>query len=107
MYLQSRHILIDPWPLHWIYSIIIFKFRIHALSFFMTLAITAAFCIWHWLLILNLYLFAILTTSTELMGSMADNGIQRQLKAILSADVKGYSKLMGDDVEFTVNTITA
>ena len=41
------------------------------------------------------------------MGSMADNGIQRQLKAILSADVKGYSKQMGDDVEFTVNTITA
>ena len=38
---------------------------------------------------------------------MTDNGMQRQLKAILSADVKGYSKLMGDDDESTVNTITA
>lgn len=34
-------------------------------------------------------------------------GIQRKLKAIFSADVKGYSKLMGDDDEATVNTITA
>jgi TolB-like protein/class 3 adenylate cyclase/Flp pilus assembly protein TadD len=32
--------------------------------------------------------------------------MHRQLKAILSADVKGYSKLMGDDDESTVNTIT-
>ena len=38
---------------------------------------------------------------------MTDNGMHRQLKAILSADVKGYSKLMGDDDESTVNTITA
>lgn len=38
---------------------------------------------------------------------MTENGIQRQLKAILSADVKGYSKLMGEDDESTVNTITA
>ena len=38
---------------------------------------------------------------------MVDNGIQRQLKAIFSADVKGYSKLMGDDDESTVATITA
>ncbi len=37
---------------------------------------------------------------------MSDNGIKRQLKAILSADVKGYSKLMGDDDEATVHTIT-
>ncbi|MDX2426096.1 MAG: adenylate/guanylate cyclase domain-containing protein [Cycloclasticus sp.] len=37
---------------------------------------------------------------------MTENGMQRQLKAILSADVKGYSKLMGDDDESTVNTIT-
>ena len=28
---------------------------------------------------------------------MTDDKIQRKLKAILSADVKGYSKLMGDD----------
>ena len=34
-------------------------------------------------------------------------GIQRKLKAIFSADVKGYSKLMGADDEATVNTITA
>ena len=38
---------------------------------------------------------------------MTDNGIQRKLKAIFSADVKGYSKLMGDNEESTVNTITA
>ena len=38
---------------------------------------------------------------------MSDNGIKRQLKAIFSADVKGYSKLMGDDDEATVHTITA
>jgi adenylate cyclase len=39
--------------------------------------------------------------------SMAENNTQRRLTAILSADVKGYSKLMGDDDESTVNTITA
>ena len=38
---------------------------------------------------------------------MADNKTQRKLTAILSADVKGYSKLMGDDDESTVTTITA
>jgi adenylate cyclase len=38
---------------------------------------------------------------------MADYTTQRKLKAILSADVKGYSELMGDDDESTVNTITA
>ena len=38
---------------------------------------------------------------------MADNGMQRKLRAIFSADVKGYSKLMGDDDEFTINTITS
>ena len=37
---------------------------------------------------------------------MTDNGIQRKLKAIFSADVQGYSKLMGDDDEHTVSTIT-
>ena len=37
---------------------------------------------------------------------MVKNGIQRKLKAIFSADVQGYSKLMGDDDEQTVNTIT-
>jgi adenylate cyclase len=38
---------------------------------------------------------------------MTDNGIKRKLKAILSADVKGYSLLMGSDDESTVTTITA
>ena len=37
---------------------------------------------------------------------MANNGIQRKLKAIFSADVRGYSKLMGDDDEYTVGLIT-
>ena len=37
---------------------------------------------------------------------MLKNEIQRKLKAIFSADVQGYSKLMGDDDEQTVNTIT-
>ena len=38
---------------------------------------------------------------------MADNNMQRKLRAIFSADVKGYSKLMGEDDEHTINTITA
>lgn len=38
---------------------------------------------------------------------MADNDTQRRLTAILSADVKGYSRLMGDDDDSTVDTITA
>ena len=38
---------------------------------------------------------------------MAENKTQRKLTAILSADVKGYSKLMDDDDESTVTTITA
>ncbi len=38
---------------------------------------------------------------------MVENGIRRQLKTIFSADVKGYSRLMGDDEESTVKTITA
>lgn len=38
---------------------------------------------------------------------MTGNGIQRKLKAIFSADVKGYSLLMADDDESTVTTITA
>jgi TolB-like protein/class 3 adenylate cyclase/Tfp pilus assembly protein PilF len=37
---------------------------------------------------------------------MTNKGIQRKLKAIFSADVQGYSKLMGDDDEYTVSTIT-
>ena len=38
--------------------------------------------------------------------SMANTGIQRKLRAIFSADVQGYSRLMGDDDEYTVDTIT-
>jgi adenylate cyclase len=38
---------------------------------------------------------------------MENIGIQRKLKAIFSADVQGYSRLMGDDDEHTVETITA
>ena len=38
---------------------------------------------------------------------MATQDFQRKLSAILSADVKGYSRLMGDDEEATVRTITA
>ena len=32
---------------------------------------------------------------------------KRKLSAIFSADVRGYSKLMGEDEAFTVATITA
>ena len=38
---------------------------------------------------------------------MADEGFKRKLTAILSADVEGYSRLMGDDEESTVRTLTA
>ena len=38
---------------------------------------------------------------------MAEEGFKRKLTAILSADVEGYSRLMGDDEEATVRTITA
>ena len=31
----------------------------------------------------------------------------RKLAAILSADVKGYSRLMGEDEEATIHTLTA
>ncbi|MFC1578581.1 tetratricopeptide repeat protein [Thermodesulfobacteriota bacterium] len=38
---------------------------------------------------------------------MADEGFKRKLAAILSADVEGYSRLMDDDEEATVHTITS
>ena len=38
---------------------------------------------------------------------MKEQGFKRKLTAILSADVEGYSRLMGDDEEATVQTITA
>jgi adenylate cyclase len=34
-------------------------------------------------------------------------GMARKLAAILSADVKGYSRLMGEDEEATIRTLTA
>jgi len=37
---------------------------------------------------------------------VAEEGFKRKLSAILSADVKGYSRLMGDDEEATVRTLT-
>jgi adenylate cyclase len=33
--------------------------------------------------------------------------MERKLSAILSADVKGYSRLMGEDEEATIRTLTA
>jgi adenylate cyclase len=36
---------------------------------------------------------------------LASNQMKRKLAAILSADVKGYSRLMGDDEEMTVRTL--
>ena len=38
---------------------------------------------------------------------MTEEGYKRKLTAIVSADVKGYSRLMGEDEESTVRTITA
>jgi len=38
---------------------------------------------------------------------MVEKGFKRKLTAILSADVAGYSRLMGEDEEATVQTITA
>lgn len=38
---------------------------------------------------------------------MITQGYKRKLTAILSADVKGYSRLMGEDEVATVRTITA
>ena len=38
---------------------------------------------------------------------MADDGFNRKLTAILSADVEGYSRLMGEDEYATVSTLTA
>src|ERR671931_1108341 len=37
----------------------------------------------------------------------APQHIERKLAAILSADVKGYSRLMGEDEEATIRTLTA
>jgi hypothetical protein len=34
-------------------------------------------------------------------------GVERKLAAIFSADVAGYSRLMGDDEEATIRALTA
>ena len=39
-------------------------------------------------------------------SSKAKKGTQRKLTAILSADVVGYSRLMGADEEATLRTLT-
>ena len=36
---------------------------------------------------------------------MAEEGFKRKLTAILNADVKGYSRLMGEDERGTVETL--
>ena len=36
---------------------------------------------------------------------MAPDNLKRKLTAILSADVKGYSRLMGEDEEWTLRTL--
>ena len=38
---------------------------------------------------------------------MAEETFKRKLTAILSADVKGYSRLMGEDEEATIRTLTS
>jgi tetratricopeptide (TPR) repeat protein len=38
---------------------------------------------------------------------MAEDGFKRKLTAILSADVEGYSRLMGEDEDATIRTLTA
>ena len=38
---------------------------------------------------------------------MTSSNVRRKLAAILSADVKGYSRLMGEDEEGTVRTLAA
>jgi adenylate cyclase len=38
---------------------------------------------------------------------MAQEGFKRKLTAILSADVEGYSRLMGEDEDATIRTLTA
>ena len=37
---------------------------------------------------------------------MAEEGFKRKLAAILSADFKEYSRLMGEDEEATIHTLT-
>jgi adenylate cyclase len=45
--------------------------------------------------------------SSEELAPRVTSGMTRKLAAILSADVAGYSRLMGEDEEATVRTVTA
>ena len=36
---------------------------------------------------------------------MNENSMERKLRAILSADVKGYSRMMRDDEDATIRTL--
>jgi len=38
---------------------------------------------------------------------MAQEGYKRKLTAILSADVEGYSRLMGENEDATIRTLTS
>ena len=38
---------------------------------------------------------------------MTKEGFKRKLTAILSADVEGYSRLMGEDEDATIRTLTS
>jgi adenylate cyclase len=37
---------------------------------------------------------------------MTEERVKRKLSAILSADVAGYNRLMGEDEDFTISTLT-
>jgi len=51
--------------------------------------------------------YRVLLFKTLIAGvPMAEEGFKRKLAAILSADVEGYSRLMGDDEEATVRSLT-
>jgi class 3 adenylate cyclase len=43
----------------------------------------------------------------ERIAPRSSQNIERRLAAILSADVKGYSRLMGEDEEATLRTLTS
>src|SRR5438093_12575731 len=47
------------------------------------------------------------TVETWADHPVREGSMERKLAAILSADVKGYSRLMGEDEEATIRTLTA
>ena len=48
----------------------------------------------------------LIVSNTEGLARTAAVGVERKLTAILSADVKGYSRLMGEDEVGTLRTLT-